>query len=282
MNVRDIKLKAKSVLVNRNNIIAVFVFISVITTLANYIGSEFNAAIPLLSLLITILMLPFGHGNVVTALKTVNECGDEVTLEQDGVVGIRRFKDLFTTYFIRELLLIVIIALIVLIMFVIAKLTVAGDAFSKLAAVIMQVITYSTDINAYLNDQAFIESLAPLGVIFAIGGIIILIVGVIYTLTFALTPFVLEKYDLRGAKAMSESARLMKGHKGTLVMLYLSYLGWVLLAGIISSVVGMILPVPLLLNVVVAILATYLFGAELNVSLAVFFEEIILDDKNNI
>ena len=36
MNVRDIKLKAKSVLVNRNNIVTVFVFISVITTLANY------------------------------------------------------------------------------------------------------------------------------------------------------------------------------------------------------------------------------------------------------
>ena len=112
MNVRDIKLKAKSVLVNRNNIVTVFVFISVITTLANYIGSEIGGVIPFLSLIVTIIMLPFGHGNVVTALKTVNEQGDEVTIEQDGVVGLRRFKDLFGTYFIREILLLVIMMLL--------------------------------------------------------------------------------------------------------------------------------------------------------------------------
>ena len=68
MNVRDIKLKAKSVLVNRNNIVTVFVFISVITTLANYIGSEIGGVIPFLSLIVTIIMLPFGQGNGVTAL----------------------------------------------------------------------------------------------------------------------------------------------------------------------------------------------------------------------
>lgn len=129
MNVRDIKLKAKSVLVNRNNIVTVFVFISVITTLANYIGSEIGGVIPFLSLIVTIIMLPFGHGNVVTALKTVNEQGDEVTIEQDGVVGLRRFKDLFGTYFIREILLLVIMMLLGLIIFVIARFTVDSNVF---------------------------------------------------------------------------------------------------------------------------------------------------------
>ncbi len=33
MNIRDIKTKAKSVLVNRSNIIVVFIFISVVTTI---------------------------------------------------------------------------------------------------------------------------------------------------------------------------------------------------------------------------------------------------------
>ena len=129
MNVRDIKLKAKSVLVNRNNIVTVFVFISVITTLANYIGSEIGGVIPFLSLIVTIIMLPFGHGNVVTALKTVNEQGDEVTIEQDGVVGLRRFKDLFGTYFIREILLLVIMMLLGLIIFVISRFTVDSNVF---------------------------------------------------------------------------------------------------------------------------------------------------------
>lgn len=81
---------------------------------------------------------------------------------------------------------------------------------------------------------------------------------------------------------MSESARLMKGHKRTLFMLYLSYLGWAILVLVLSAVVEMILPIPLILNIIVAALTTYLFGAELNTSLAVFFEEIDLEDKNNI
>ena len=282
MNVRDIKLKAKSVLVNRNNIVTVFVFISVITTLANYIGSEIGGVIPFLSLIVTIIMLPFGHGNVVTALKTVNEQGDEVTIEQDGVVGLRRFKDLFGTYFIREILLLVIMMLLGLIIFVIARFTVDSNVFSQLGAIIEQAAVYSTNVSAYLNDPTVIEALGTLGVIFFIGIIIIAIVAFIYSLVFALTPFVLEKYNIRGAKAMSASARLMKGHKRTLFMLYLSYLGWAILVLVVSAVVEMILPIPLILNIIVAALTTYLFGAELNTSLAVFFEEIDLEDKNNI
>ena len=282
MNVRDIKLKAKSVLVNRNNIVTVFVFISVITTLANYIGSEIGGVIPFLSLIVTIIMLPFGHGNVVTALKTVNEQGDEVTIEQDGVVGLRRFKDLFGTYFIREILLLVIMMLLGLIIFVIARFTVDSNIFSQLGAIIEQAAVYSTNVSAYLNDPTVIEALGTLGVIFFIGIIIIAIVAFIYSLVFALTPFVLEKYNIRGAKAMSESAHLMKGHKRTLFMLYLSYLGWAILVLVLSAVVEMILPIPLILNIIVAALTTYLFGAELNTSLAVFFEEIDLEDKNNI
>lgn len=140
MNVRDIKLKAKSVLVNRNNIVTVFVFISVITTLANYIGSEIGGVIPFLSLIVTIIMLPFGHGNVVTALKTVNEQGDEVTIEQDGVVGLRRFKDLFGTYFIREILLLVIMMLLGLIIFVIARFTVDSNVFSQLGQLLSKLL----------------------------------------------------------------------------------------------------------------------------------------------
>ena len=169
-----------------------------------------------------------------------------------------------------------------LIIFVIAIFTVDSNVFSQLGAIIEQAAVYSTNVSAYLNDPTVIEALGTLGVIFFIGIIIIAIVAFIYSLVFALTPFVLEKYNIRGAKAMSESARLMKGHKRTLFMLYLSYLGWAILVLVLSAVVEMILPIPLILNIIVAALTTYLFGAELNTSLAVFFEEIDLEDKNNI
>lgn len=282
MNVRDIKLKAKSVLVNRNNIVTVFVFISIISTLASVIGTQIGGIIPFFSLIVTTIMLPFSHGNVVTALKAVNERGDEITIEQDGVVGIRRFKELFMTYFIWEVLLVVILLLIGLVIFVVAKFTVAGDAFSQLGVIINQAVTNPTNVNAYLNDPEIIKAMTTLGGVLLVGVIAIAAVAIIYSFIFALTPFVLEKYNLHGAKAMSESARLMKGHKGTLFMLNLSYLGWYILTLLLSWVIGLIIPVSLILDVAVAALATYLYGAELNTCLAVFFEEIDLEDKNKI
>ncbi len=95
MNIRDIKIKAKSVLKDHSNIIFVFIFISIITTIIDYLGQTLNVTIPFISLLISIIMLPFSHGNIVTALKAVNERGDEVTIENEGLTGFKRFKELF-------------------------------------------------------------------------------------------------------------------------------------------------------------------------------------------
>lgn len=140
----------------------------------------------------------------------------------------------------------------------------------------------STNVDSYLNNPQIIDAVATISVIFLIGVIIIVVVTAIYSFMFALTPFVLEKYNLKGAKAMSESARLMKGRKGTLFTLYLSYLGWYILTLVLTGVLNMVIPIPLILDVAVAALSAYLYGAELNTSVAVFFEEVDLEDKNKI
>ena len=118
MNIRDIKTKAKSVLVNRSNIIVVFIFISVVTTIINYISETLG------------VMIPFSHGNIVTALKAVNEQGDEISVEHEGLAGLKRFKELFFTYFLQTAFLMVIMLLICLVLFLIAKLVIDESVFS--------------------------------------------------------------------------------------------------------------------------------------------------------
>ena len=96
MNIRDIKMKARSVLANQKNIFYVFIFISIITTLVDYAGASFSRAmIPFASLIISIIMLPFSHGNIVASLMVVNERGDEIDIENVGLTGFKRFKQLF-------------------------------------------------------------------------------------------------------------------------------------------------------------------------------------------
>lgn len=279
MNIRDIKAKAKSVLVNRNNIIFVFIFISVTTTIVNYISQTLGVMIPFLSLLISIIMLPFSHGNIVTALNAVNEQGDEITVEHEGLAGLKRFRELFFTYFIQTAFLMVLMLLVCLVLFLVAKLTIDESAFNNLGVLFSQAGVYTSDVAAYLEDAAFMKAATSLGGIVLLGIIVMAVVAVMYSLIFALTPYVLEKNRIYGVKAMSQSARLMKGHKGTLFVLYLSYLGWYILSIVITSIVQALLPIPLIVDVLMSALIVYLFSAEMQTSVAVLFEEINLENK---
>ena len=279
MNIRDIKTKAKSILINRNNIIFVFIFISVTTTIVNYISQTLGVMIPFLSLLISIIMLPFSHGNIVTALKAVNEQGDEITVEHEGLAGLKRFRELFFTYFLQTAFLMVLMLLVCLVLFFIARLTIDESAFNNLGLLFSQAGVYTSDVTAYLEDPAFMQAATSLGGIVILGIIVMAVVAVMYSLIFALTPYVLEKNRIYGVKAMSQSARLMKGHKGTLFVLYLSYLGWYILSIVITSVVQAFLPIPLIMDVLMAALIVYLFSAEMQTSVAVLFEEINLENN---
>lgn len=280
MNIRDIKTKAKSVLINRNNIIFVFVFIGIVSTIIDYISQILGGMLPFVPLFISLIMLPFAHGNIVTSLKAVNECGDEISIENEGLAGFKRFKELFFTYFIQTIFLMVIILLICLGLFLVAKVMIDDSVFDYFGRLFAQASIYTSDINAYIEDPAFIEMIVSFGGLIILGFIIIMIVSVMYSLTFVLTPYVLEKYKIYGAKAMSESARLMKGHKGTLFTLYLSYLGWFLLIIVITAVIQAFLPIPLVSDLLVTVITVYLLSAEMQTSIAVLFEEIDLEDKN--
>lgn len=277
MNINDIKYKAKSVFQKRSNIISVYIFISVIIIMTNYLAQLSGFVLPLVPIFIIIAMLPFNHGNIVTALKTVNEQGDEISIEKEGLTGFKRFKELFYTYFIKELLLVVIIIFVLLFMSVIAKTSVETSVFEDLAAVLAQ----TTDITALINTPAFNNAVAELDGLIFIGITVVSIVIIMYSLTFALTPYLLEKYNLKGVKALGASARLMRGYKGILFLLYLSYIGWAVLLMFISSAVSLVLTNRLIFGILINILSIYLFKAELYTSIAVFFEEVDLENKNN-
>lgn len=281
MNIRDIKMKARSVLVNQKNIFYVFIFISIITTLVNYAGASFGAAmIPFISLIISIIMLPFSHGNVVASLMVVNERGDEIDIENVGLTGFKRFKQLFFTYFIQYVFLLVIVLFIGLIMLLITKLTVDTDVFNEFSNLLLAEGMYASDFSGIVNDPIFNDAVTSLGSIIVIGSLIIAIAALMYSLVFALTPYILEKYKITGIKAMSESARMMKGYKKTLFILNLSYLGWIILIYIVALILQMLIPVPLVVELLVALASAYLYAVELQTCTAVLFEEIDLEDKN--
>lgn len=283
MNVRDIKAKARSMIaINRSSILMIFLFVSIMMVIVNYLIELIGGSLPFFATIVGLLFLPFSHGYVVTALKTVNEQSDELSIEQDGLVGIKRYKDLFFTYFIRELLLLFLLILVFLVVALVAKFIIGDAAFNSVISFIMQTGLESTDISVILSDPKTVAIMENIGNIFILGSVALIVVLIMYSLYFALTPYLLEKYNIKGAQAMSESARLMKGHKSTLAVLYLSYVGWYFLVILIMTVITTIISVPIIIAILTAIVSVYLFIAELEVCKAVFFEEIDLEDKNQI
>lgn len=71
-------------------------------------------------------------------------------------------------------------------------------------------------------------------VILGIGAITLGIGAIIFGLAYAMVPFVIhDNPDIAAVDALRTSRQIMKGHKGKLFVLYLSFIGWFLL-GIIT------------------------------------------------
>jgi uncharacterized membrane protein len=64
-----------------------------------------------------------------------------------------------------------------------------------------------------------------------VGSIFLIVPGIIFGMMFAQTPYILrDNESISAIDAMKQSARMMSGHKMDLFLLYLSFIGWVILA----------------------------------------------------
>lgn len=272
MTVYDIKNKASDIMISSKDILfKVFVIMGVISTLANGVVGMLGGTIAtILSLVVLIGFLPFGHGYIVSSLKAVNNRSEEITVEEDGFVGFKRFKDLFGTYFIYNFFMFILLFIFILIIMTMIIISVPEVMDIDLTPF------YSTSINPTAMVTVAIEALGTiisllLPAIIVIGAVIIM-----YSLWFGLTPYLLEREGLRGTAAMKRSMQLMKGYKWLLFKVQLSFIGWMIVCGIITSIIGMILPITIIVNLIGVVVGVFFYESKLQVCRAIVFEEIML------
>ena len=81
---------------------------------------------------------------------------------------------------------------------------------------------FVTNFVAYLLMQVFI----------ALWSLLFLIPGIVKSYSYAMTMYILNDHpEMSASEAITESRKMMNGHKGELFVLHLSFLGW----GILSS-----------------------------------------------
>lgn len=289
MNIYDIKNKANEVLKQPQKLFKVIVYIGIIQALFSALSVIFKGTIgTILSLFFSILTVTLGHGIVVASLKVVNNNASLIDEKEDALIGVKKFTHLFPTYFLYNLIISLVSVLVASIGVLLVSTMLTATQLNNMYQVFLMFINKST-----MSQNEFINMISSLSQSFSMILIVVIIVvmlSIYLSLRFGLFNYVLQKYDYTGLSALKESSRLMKGNKWTLFKLEFSFLGWMILAGLISGMISMIIqmiiPVDFLItfftSIISTIVSTYLYEMRLNVCLAVFYEELDYEDKNDV
>ena len=295
MNIYDIKNKANEVLRQPNQLFKVILYVGIIQALFSALSGLFDGILgSIISLILSILTVTLGHGIIVASLKVVNNNGNLVDEKEDSLVGIKRFGQLFPTYFLfswrnRSVLSDALAGIAVGVIGMFLMYTMITDAqFSNLSQLVLMYVNKST-----ISQDEIVNIVASLSNVFSFVFILVIIISILsvyLSLTFGLFNYILQKYNYTGLTALKESSRLMKGNKWTLFKLEFSFFGWMILAGLVSGVVAMfvetIMPIPFLVTFITGVVSTffsaYFYDVKLNTCLAVFYEELDYADKNSV
>lgn len=272
MDIKKIKQKANQmVLENKQEIIRIMSIIVVINLIPSFFESFDNTAMSALAGVASILCATFYHGYVVSGLKIARHNANEMT-DDDAYVGIKRFKELFPTYIIKNLIsagIVVICAIVLMIICMVAAVVfVGGD--------IVDLLLYPS---SYYDFSSLGSGLVIVALLVLVAVAIVVIVAIFVNAYLFATPYLLERYHMKNMEAIKESYSFMKGHVKDYILLELSYLGWMILIVVIDALCSELLSfIPVLGSVigslVSGIIAVYLYTPQYYTSLAIFFEEI--------
>lgn len=228
--------------------------------------------------LLSILFLTVSHGYVVTSLKVVRNNAQSLN-DDDAFVGWKRFKELFSTYLLSSVIQYVIgiaVVFVILMIFMIFFGSYFGQIFDNLSLGTLSTMTNTGNVSYLMNVFIRVPSLFIILVIFML--ITVIVAAIVSTFLFA-TPYLLEQYHMTNMQAIKESVSFMKNHIWDMIKLELSFLGWMILTGIIQGVIAGLLAFIPILGATIAAIASGLFGIytyipKYHLSLAIFFEEI--------
>ena len=283
---RQIKQRVDELLVDpnvKNALFRIFTVVAIVSLVPTLLENLSNTYASFIAGVATIILIPFNHGVIVASLKVVRN-NSEALEDQDAIVGITRFRDLFTTYFLKglfEYIIVFLISFIGLFVFIGANITLVNTLIEVLPSLT------SGDTSTLINYlSAFVTNNAS----FVLGIFLLLIVSFVVSLLIELylfaVPYLLEQYNMKNMQAIKTSYQLMKGHILELIKLELSYVPMIIICAILSalimSLVSSVISSALLANIIsylaTAVLGVYLYEIKYNLAKTVFFEEITYKD----
>ncbi len=250
-----------------------FLFILLINQGISTFASMFGDTIgQILTLIGTVATLPLAQGQVKAALKAVNNQVDAIDPKDDGLVGLRHYTRYFSTYFVIFMITLMSVLVIVLIGVVLVMAT-QGNVLASLGDYYLTFTDVNALVAAMQSDAALMSAIySTLGIIL----VILALIGIVYLFIYshiALAPFILEKYDYRGFKAVTTSAAYMKNKKWDLVKLMISFIPHALLGVLAMTFIDGFISNAVLASLISSIVFIAILNIRFKVALAYFFEE---------
>lgn len=263
MSILQLKTTARQALAkNKLSMIYVCLVIGLIDLIPSM---PMNSRFTWLSIVFTIVLIAAEHGYITSSLKIVHGEGEQVSEKTDGLVFLSRYKELFPTYLIKNILVylpLIIIAIIACVMPQIGWLTIFSIIKNPAA----------------IQSVNLFDALYLFFILAFIAGII----SIYISIRLSMTGYLIETHHLKNFTACKMSWKIMKGYCWTYFKLILSYVGWIILGYLAESLVYSLLPGTIgsiLSLVVLTLYQAYVYMPEQQVAIATLYM-IILNNRN--
>ena len=266
MNISMIKQRAREIArVNKASLARICLIVGVITAIPSLLDAG-KGVMFVIRLIISALLIAVEQGNVVAGLKVVTNREQELS-DNDGVYGLVNWIEYLPTY-LTKVLVNFVIAIIFIVIIVVCSIGSIGG-----------LLTIVTDPYSVSPIKGVITGLS------ALSGILVFVAFIAFVFVlwwanlrmFAMT-YLHQEYGIKGFAALKESFNLMKGHCSDLLFIDLSFIGWVILCGILSSIIGYAFGdngiTGLLGSILSAALAAYTYQPAYITVHALFYKEI--------
>lgn len=272
MNIQKIKERARQVQnINKAQYVHILLIIILLELIPNLFDIGEDILSQLLYTIISIVFIAVSHGYIVSSLKMIRNQSHMLT-SHDAFVGFKRFKELFSTYLLTDVLITVlgIIASFILTIFL-------GIFIIGFPKRISSQVVLSNDYTQILSAASNL----PVYTLFAFLLFCLIIIVLIFIISsyFFAVPYLLERYNLKNMNAIKESFRFMKGHIWDIIKLDLSFLGWMMVVTFIQIIICEMLsflPIlgSLIASIISSIVGVYTYLPRYYLSRAIFFEEL--------
>lgn len=273
MNIRKIKERANQLLsVDKQQYIRILMILVLLELIPTLFSTGHDILSRIIYIIISLAFIAVSHGYVVSSLKMVRNQSSLLS-DDDALVGFKRFKGLFSTYLLNNIVLFFITFAAMFILMMIFGAFLSGIQLNGFVNEISLSGNYTQVLLSIFSQS---PSLLAAFILFYM--LMIVIVFVISSYLFAV-PYLLERYQMTNLMAIKESYRFMKGHIFDYIKLNLSFLGWMLLVIVIQSVLANLLtflPVlgSLIASIIASVISVWTYLPRYRLSQAVFFEEL--------